>query len=100
MIIFFCLLKTYSQQPDPLLSKDFLDQKKWVDSIYNSITLKEKIGQLFVPMVFSNRDSFHLKNTLDLVKRNQIGGVIFSKAALRLKLSGVIFSSLSQKYHY
>ena len=79
MIIFFCLLKTYSQQPDPLLSKDFLEQKKWVDSVYSSITLKEKIGQLFVPMVFSNRDSFHLKNTLDLVRRNQIGGVIFSK---------------------
>ena len=86
MIIFFCLLKTYSQQPDPLLSKDFLDQKKWVDSIYNSITLKEKIGQLFVPMVFSNRDSFHLKNTLDLVKRNQIGGVIFSKGSPKTQI--------------
>jgi CRISPR/Cas system-associated endonuclease/helicase Cas3 len=78
IIILFCVLKTNSQQPDPLLSQDYLLQKKWVDSIYNSITLKEKIGQLFIPMVFSNSDSSHLKNTLELVKKNQIGGIIFS----------------------
>ena len=79
IIILFCVLKTNSQQPDPLLSQDYLLQKKWVDSIYNSITLKEKIGQLFIPMVFSNRDSSHLKNALELVEKNKIGGIIFSK---------------------
>ena len=79
ILILFCLLKANSQQPDPLLSQDHLLQKKWVDSLYKSITLKEKIGQLFIPMVFSNSDSSHLKNTLELVKKNQIGGIIFSK---------------------
>ena len=72
ILILFCLLKANSQQPDPLLSQDHLLQKKWVDSLYKSITLKEKIGQLFIPIVFSNSDSSHLKNTLELVKKNQI----------------------------
>ena len=79
ILIFFCLLKANSQQPDPLLSFDHLLQKKWVDSIYKSISLKEKIGQLFMPIVFSNADSVHLKETLDLVKKYKIGGLIFSK---------------------
>ena len=79
ILIFFCFLNVNSQQPDPLLSSDHLLQKKWVDSIYNSISLKEKIGQLFMPIVFSNSDSVQLKETLDLVKKYKIGGLIFSK---------------------
>jgi|TARA_B110000196_G_scaffold240816_1_gene209331 beta-N-acetylhexosaminidase len=79
ILILVCILKTNSQQPDPLITSDYLLQKKWVDSIYNSISLKEKIGQLFIPMVFSNGDSVHLKKTLDLVKKYKIGGLIFSK---------------------
>ena len=61
ILIFFCFLKVNSQQPDPLLSSDHLLQKKWVDSIYNSISLKEKIGQLLMPIVFSNSYFVQLK---------------------------------------
>jgi len=86
-----------AQQPDPLVSSDYLLQKKWVDSIYNSITLKEKIGQLFIPMVFSNKDSTHLNNTLDLIKFNNIGGVIFSKGSVISQISwSNIFQSNSK----
>ena len=79
LILVFFVFKTYSQQPDPLLSDDIILQKKWVDSIFSSITLEEKIGQLFIPMVFSNRDSSHLRKTIELIKKNNIGGIIFSK---------------------
>ena len=79
LILVFFVFKTYSQQPDPLISDDIILQKKWVDSIFSSITLEEKIGQLFIPMVFSNRDSSHLRKTIELIKKNNIGGIIFSK---------------------
>ena len=42
---------------DPLLVTDEeLEQSIWVDSIYSSMTLKEKVGQLFVIQAFSNKN--------------------------------------------
>ena len=80
-IFFIFTLFTYGQEIDPLaVSTDNLpSQKKWVDSIYNTFSLDEKIGQLFMPMVFSERDSLHYKSTLDLIKNHKIGGLVFSR---------------------
>lgn len=64
---------------NPLAASDTLSQQKWVDSLYQSMSLKEKIGQLFMPMVFSNQDHNANKNIVDLIKNYHIGGIIFSK---------------------
>lgn len=68
-----------AQTPDPLLAKDKLDQQKWVDSIYNNLSLEEKIGQLFVVDVFSSKGKPEEDRILKLINENHIGGVIFSK---------------------
>ena len=80
-IFFIFTLFSYGQEIDPLaVSTDNLPlQKKWVDSIYNTFSLDEKIGQLFMPMVFSERDSLHYKSTLDIIKNHKIGGLVFSR---------------------
>lgn len=45
---------------DPLIALgDELEQSKWVDSIYSSLTLQEKVGQLFVVQAFSNKNKNH-----------------------------------------
>lgn len=78
---FFLILPLFviSQSPDPLLvPQDIQRQQKWVDSIYNSLTLEEKVGQLFMPMVFTERDSTHYQFTLNLVKKYKLGGLVFS----------------------
>ena len=50
---------------------------KWVDSIYNSMSLDEKLGQLFMVAAYSNKDANHI-NTIDkLITENKIGGLIF-----------------------
>ena len=50
---------------------------KWVDSIYNSMSLDEKLGQLFMVAAYSNKDANHI-NTIDkLIAENKIGGLIF-----------------------
>ena len=41
---------------NPLLTSDVSAQKKWVDSIYNSMSLHEKVGQLYMMQVMSNQD--------------------------------------------
>ncbi len=69
----------FGQTPDPLLALiDQDEQEKWVDSVYNSLSLKEKVGQLFMPMVFTEKDSSHYKFNLNLIKENKIGGLVFS----------------------
>ncbi|HWR93842.1 MAG TPA: glycoside hydrolase family 3 N-terminal domain-containing protein [Flavobacterium sp.] len=52
-------------------------QKKWVDSIYNQMTLEEKIGQLFMIAAYSNKDSVHVKSIEKLITDYKVGGLIF-----------------------
>ena len=78
ILFFFNFLS--AQEFDPLLlEKDQTNQKKWVDSIYNSMSIHEKVGQLFMVDVFSkdSKDKTDLINSL--IKDYYIGGIIFSK---------------------
>ena len=54
-------------------------QKAWVDSTYSSLSLKEKIGQLYMVQVFSNQDDTTMKSILNQIKKNHIGGLIYSQ---------------------
>uniref|UniRef100_UPI004049DC16 glycoside hydrolase family 3 N-terminal domain-containing protein n=1 Tax=Flavobacterium sp. TaxID=239 RepID=UPI004049DC16 len=51
--------------------------QKWVDSVYNQMSLLEKIGQLFMVAAYSNKDSIHENSVNDLVVSQHIGGLIF-----------------------
>jgi len=79
-ILFVLLLsiqKLNSQTVDPLISEDFLNQEKWVDSIYNKLSLDEKIGQLFfVQATAKNKNNS--EKILNDIKNFKIGGLIFS----------------------
>ena len=79
-IFLFFTFNLFSQENDPLLvnAADRINQYIWVDSIYNNMSLDQKIGQLFMPMVFSRKDSKHYTSSLELIKKYHIGGVIFS----------------------
>ena len=76
----FFIFNLFSQENDPLLvnAADRINQYIWVDSIYNNMSLDQKIGQLFMPMVFSRKDSTHYISSLELIKKYHIGGIIFS----------------------
>ena len=79
-LILFSFNFLSAQEFYPLLSeKDQTNQKKWVDSIYNSMSIQEKVGQLFMVDVFSkdSKDRTDLINLL--IKDYYIGGIIFSK---------------------
>ena len=68
-----------AQQPDPLLSKIPQLQQKWVDSVFNTLSVDQKIGQLFTPMVFSRKDTTHYQEIKTLIEKYHIGGIIFSQ---------------------
>tara|TARA_Y100000385_G_scaffold66051_1_gene65558 strand:- start:9229 stop:12144 length:2916 start_codon:yes stop_codon:yes gene_type:complete len=79
LILFFFNFLSAQEFYPLLLEKDQTNQKKWVDSIYNSMSIHEKVGQLFMVDVFSkdSKDKTDLINSL--IKDYYIGGIIFSK---------------------
>lgn len=83
IFLFISTIYSYSQSNDPLVTSDSVAQNQWVDNIYEKLTLDEKIGQLFVPLVFSNKDSIHFYKTMELVERYGVGGLIFSKGSTK-----------------
>lgn len=52
-------------------------KSKWVDSIYNGMTIQEKVGQLFMVATYSNRGESHVDSIQKLIKDYNIGGLIF-----------------------
>ena len=50
IILCFCFQINFAQEltNNPLLSENPIEQKKWVDSVYNAMSVKERIGQLYL----------------------------------------------------
>lgn len=67
----FCLLSLHK------LSHAQAGKQKWVDSIYNSLPEKEKIGQLFMVAAYSGGEKYNQGQIQGLVDGRMIGGVIF-----------------------
>ena len=66
---------------DPLLVLGDEYQMKWVDSVYSSMTLNQKVGQLFVVQAVSNKGISHKTKILDEITSNRVGGIIFSNGS-------------------
>lgn len=79
LILLFTFSISIFAQQDPLLTKDALQQKAWVDSVYNKMNLQERIGQLFMVDVFSNQSRKETEKIKDLIREHHIGGILFSK---------------------
>ncbi|WP_299224963.1 glycoside hydrolase family 3 N-terminal domain-containing protein [uncultured Psychroserpens sp.] len=62
----------------PLLDDNVEAQQKWVDSLYNTMNLEEKVGQLFMVRAFSNQPKAHENTIAKLINEHHIGGLIFS----------------------
>jgi len=77
--VFASFFVTAQQIPEPLLSHNPEKQQIWVDSVYQALTLNQKIGQLFMVQVFSDQDALTKQEILRQIKEYQIGGVIYSK---------------------
>ncbi len=52
-------------------------QQRWVDSVFQTMTREQKIGQFFMVATFSNQDEAHYQYIETLVRHYNIGGLIF-----------------------
>lgn len=76
--LFFLVCFCASAQKNPLITSDSVAQQRWVESKYNSMSLDEKLGQLFMVMTSSDQSKAQTDQVKKLIKEQQIGGLIFS----------------------
>jgi beta-N-acetylhexosaminidase len=55
----------------------------WVDSIFNSLTPEQRLGQLFMVAAYSNKERAHADRIERLVRSQGIGGVMFLQGGPR-----------------
>ncbi len=81
LFIYSCFQISFAQEftNNPLLAKNPVAQEKWVDSVYSSMSLKERVGQLFMVQVLSKDGPKRKREIINLIKDHYIGGVIYSK---------------------
>lgn len=74
-VIMLLLLTCYAYgQPSV---RSFTFKQQWIDSIYNALTLEERIGQLFMVAAYSGGEKRNDGQIRSLIDRHAIGGVIF-----------------------
>ncbi|WP_291967365.1 glycoside hydrolase family 3 N-terminal domain-containing protein [Maribacter sp.] len=73
----FCCSVALAQ--NPLVTKDSTDQQRWVDAQYAQMSLDQKLGQLFMVSVASNQSKQATDIIKNLIVKEHLGGVIFSK---------------------
>ncbi|MCK5857084.1 MAG: serine hydrolase [Bacteroidales bacterium] len=70
-------IKTDSVQDSIFVATKILSQEEWVDSVYNSLSEDEKIGQLFMIRAHSNKNKAYHEMVANEIRNNKVGGLCF-----------------------
>ena len=76
LILFFSLQLHAQYQPKNLSKDDLKKANDWVNQTYRSLSQDEKLGQLFIVALYTNKDEEHISNVRNIVQNEQIGGLI------------------------
>ena len=77
VFIFGCVGYLQAQFSPKNITKD-LDKKavKYADSLYAKLSMDERIGQLYIVALYTNKDQNHISAVRKLVEQERIGGII------------------------
>ncbi|MDX5442783.1 MAG: serine hydrolase, partial [Hymenobacteraceae bacterium] len=76
ILVFLGMGPLMSLKPSEEINTNVQEQL-WVDSVFNSLTPDQRLGQLFMVAAYSNKDEKHFRNIDTLVSRFGIGGLMF-----------------------
>ena len=74
--ILFSLNLSAQYQPKDISKQDLKKAKEWVNQTYNSLSQDEKLGQLFIVALYTNKDENHINQVRNIVTNDKIGGLI------------------------
>ena len=63
-------------QPKNLTKADLKKAEEWVNTTYNSLSQDQKLGQLFIVALYTNKGENYISNVRSIVEQEQIGGLI------------------------
>lgn len=70
-------LSSQAQQTQPSYLELLKQQPKWVDSVFNRMSKRQKIAQLFFVRAHTNRGQAFEDSVGKVIKREKIGGLVF-----------------------
>lgn len=84
LVVFVLLSQLVAAHIQPTIYRDANTTKMnaWVDSVYSSLTMDERIGQLFM-VIANNRNTDANKRLINrYIDQQKIGGILFSKGTI------------------
>ncbi len=66
-------------KPSLIFQRSISKNQQWVDSVYNSLSRRERVAQLFIPMVDPRGGATSKATISKWIKTNKMGGLLFSK---------------------
>ncbi|MFN3021453.1 glycoside hydrolase family 3 protein [Chryseobacterium sp. TY3] len=86
--IFGSIFNKAQYVPKNISKEDTKKAKEWVDKTYNQLSEDQKLGQLFIVALYTNKGIDHIQEIRNLVTKEQIGGLILMQddAAMEINL--------------
>lgn len=77
LLIFFISIQLSSQfKPNKLTKTEEKTANDWVNKTYNNLSQDEKLGQLFIIALYTNKGEDYISNVRNIVESEHIGGLI------------------------
>ncbi|WP_373739028.1 glycoside hydrolase family 3 protein [Kaistella sp.] len=78
IIVLFCfsLIIKAQYQPKNISPAEIEKANQWVSKTYNALSQDEKLGQLFIVALYTNKDEAHINTVRNMVVNEKIGGLI------------------------
>lgn len=86
-----------SVTPTILQKCDTSARDKWVDSVYKSLTPRQRIGQLFVPVIYFSQNKNYKATIEKLIKEYHIGGLLFGHGSVERYATSINYAQSLSK---
>lgn len=83
LVCILLLLVGWSRSAHAFLPNDSAEATRWADSVLNTLTRDERIGQLFIYVVPAVYNATNRENLRRQIEENKIGGILFQKGTIK-----------------
>ncbi|MGD9993944.1 MAG: glycoside hydrolase family 3 N-terminal domain-containing protein [Salinivirgaceae bacterium] len=92
LLLFFLTGQPFKERDSSFTYKEFgqpikVQESVWVDSVFNSLNLRQRIAQLFMIDVYSNQNKAYVNRLKKQIAELQPGGLVFMKGTPTAQLS-------------
>jgi len=77
LLVYFSLLFSFSVKANNNAIEYSEEELQWADSVLNTLSTRQKIAQLIMLAVYSNKSEVYNSEAIELFENLQLGGIIF-----------------------